>query len=64
MHNLAPLLELTKTSDSVIGGSIGQVLTKKEPLHVPRFIFLGPKGAAFQTLHPEFGDSRVLTCLI
>jgi murein peptide amidase A len=41
---LAPLLELAENSDSIIAGSVGEFEAGGELLHIPRLIFMGPKG--------------------
>jgi hypothetical protein len=41
---LSPLLKLAENSDSIIAGSVGEVEAGEEIFHIPRFIFMGPKG--------------------
>jgi hypothetical protein len=41
---LAPLFNLAEISDWLIAGSVGEVDTAQELFHIPRFIFMGPKG--------------------
>jgi len=38
------LVDLAENSDSLIAGSVGEFIVKKELFHIPRVIFLGPKG--------------------
>lgn len=66
---LQPLLELAKTSDSLIASSVGVISARGGELHIPRFIFMGPKGGGdtlrlglFSTLHgdePEGAEALV-----
>ena len=41
---LAPLLKAAENSDSIIAGSVGEFEAGEELFHIPRFIFMGPKG--------------------
>lgn len=40
----ASLFDLAENSDSLIAGSVGEFNAGKELFHIPRFIFMGPKG--------------------
>jgi murein peptide amidase A len=41
---LASLLNLAENSDSLIAGSVGEFFTGEKLFHIPRFIYMGPKG--------------------
>jgi hypothetical protein len=41
---LAPLLRLVETSDSLIAGSVGAFSLGETRFHIPRLIFMGPRG--------------------
>ena len=41
---LKPLLDLSKNSDYLIGGSVGQFLVGRKVFQIPRFVFMGPTG--------------------
>jgi murein peptide amidase A len=41
---LKPLLDLSKKSDSLVVGSIGQFLVGRKMFQIPRFVFMGPTG--------------------
>ena len=41
---LAPLLRLAETSDSLIAGSVGEFSIRGTRFHIPRLIFMGPRG--------------------
>lgn len=60
---LAPLLRLAETSDSLIAGSVGEFSIRGARFHIPRLIFMGPRGGGdtvrlgiFAALH---GDDHV-----
>jgi len=57
---LQPLLDLAKTSDSLIASSVGVVKNGSEEFRIPRFVFMGPKGGGntirvglFSALHGD-----------
>jgi murein peptide amidase A len=57
---LAPLLKLAEDSDSIIAGSVGEFRAGGQLFHIPRFIFMGPRGggdtirlAIFATIHGD-----------
>ena len=41
---VAPLVDLASACGSIVADSIGTVPTSAGKLHIPRFVFLGPKG--------------------
>jgi len=41
---LNPLLDLAKTSDYLVGGSVGRFLVRRNVFQIPRFVFMGPTG--------------------
>ena len=41
---LAPLVNLAESSDWLVAGSVGEFAAAKKRFHIPRFVFMGPKG--------------------
>jgi hypothetical protein len=66
---LAPLFTLAETSDWLIAGAVGEFEVGEKLFHIPRFIFMGPKGggdtirlaifAALDGRHPEGPEAVV-----
>jgi hypothetical protein len=66
---LEPLITLAEISDSLIAGMVGEFEAGEKLFHIPRFIFMGPKGggdtirlgifAAIDGRHPEGPEALV-----
>ena len=68
-RRLKPLLDLTESSDYLVGGSAGEFTVGRGAFQIPRFIFMGPAGGGdtirlgiFAALHgdePESAEALV-----